>query len=126
MTEKENRLMEESEGPVLCIEVNSGVSSKLYNDMYLPAWKKAVEKYGEIRILFYYPTPDQFPGWEEKTAKQDLAHYTEHGRELKKVALVNAPSKVTQRWDLLTPLLGGNVREFEKTDFQEALKWIKG
>ena len=122
---KQNKIMPESEGPVLCLEVTQPVLLEAYNNMYIPALTSIYEQYGEVRILYYYPSPENFPGWEETAAAQDLKNFTEHGHNVKKVALVNAPNKVAQRWDLMSPLLGGEVREFSVEEFDTALKWIK-
>lgn len=125
MNQPENRVMEESEGPVLCLEVTTKVTLDAYQNMYIPALSDIFERFGEVRVLYYYPNPENFPGWEEEAAVEDFKNFTEYGHHVKKIALVNAPDKVAQRWDLLSPLLGGPVHEFGKDEFDKALQWIK-
>lgn len=120
-----NKYLDNSEGPVLCIEVRHPVSYEQYTTMYIPSLTERYKKYGEVRVLYYYPEPDKFPGWEPEAAEEDLKNFTTHGKAVTKIALINAPYKVAQRWDLMSPLLGGPVREFEDGEFDEALAWIK-
>ena len=125
MVEKYNRIMEESEGPVLCIEISQPVTLEAYNSMYIPALTKIFLEYGEVRVLYSYTDPENFPGWEPAAAEQDFENLTRHSQHAKKIALVDAPAKVVQRWRVMEPLLGGPVREFKKEQFDEALAWIK-
>lgn len=125
MSVKENRIMEESEGSLLCFEVIHPVMLDSYNSIYADVVTKLYEEYGEVRLLFFYPDPDNFPGWDPQAAAEDLQNHTKRGHIIKKVALINAPAKVAQRWQLIQPLLGGPAREFGEGKFDEALEWVK-
>ena len=117
--------MSESSDSVLCLEVSHKVTHESYNNLYLPALRKIFEKYGEVRILYFYPDPERFPGWEESAAKQDLENVIEYGKHVGKIALVDAPDMVKKRWDLISPLLRGEVRNFSGKDLEKAVAWIQ-
>ncbi len=125
MTEKTNHKMPESEGPLLCVEINAPITLEAYNDLYIPAMREIFEKYGEVRALYYYPDPDSCVTWEEKAAALDLQLTADKGHHVKKVALVNPPEKVIVRWMIKQPLLGGEVKIFDQSDLKEAVVWAK-
>ena len=117
--------MPQSEGNVLCIEAKDIVTLDYYTNIFLKNLCKIFEDYGDARLLFYYPDPDNFPGWESAAAELDLSKFAEYSGRITKVALIDPPEKVSQRWDFRLPLLGGEFREFEKGELDQALDWIK-
>ncbi len=125
MVEKKSRILPESEGPVLALEINEPVTFEIYNNFYLPALRDLFTRYNEVRVLYFYPAPDTFPGWEMEAADLDLKMKTEYGHFAKKVALVNAPPSAVQRWTLVKPLIGGEVKIYKKEELQDALAWVK-
>ncbi len=126
MTEvSKNRVLPESEGNVLCVEVAGKVTLAGYDKNYVPELERICRDYGELRLLCSYVDPDNFPGWEEKAAEKDLEKFTKHGHKVKKVALVNAPAKAALKWETIGAMGGGEVRKFKEGEFQEALAWVK-
>ncbi|PZP55070.1 MAG: hypothetical protein DI586_07990 [Micavibrio aeruginosavorus] len=123
---QQNKIMPESEGNVLCIEVRGLVTYEYYAGMYLENLKKIMEKHGKARLLFFYPDPENFIGWETKAADADFSTFNEYAKDIEKTAIINPPQIVSQRWDFRMPILGGEFREFETAqDLPEALEWIK-
>ena len=120
-----NRIMEESDGPVLCLEVTKPVTVDGYTKMYWPELESRFNQYGYAKILFHYTDPASFPGWESGAAELDMNRFAEYGRNIKKVALIDAPAKVVQRWELMRQMLGGEIRIFKTDEFDIALDWIK-
>ena len=125
MTNENNKIMPETAGPVLCLEVRHKVREEFHSSTYIPLLEKMYKEHGEIRILYYYPEPESFPGWEEKAALNDFDYFTANGKRFAKIAIVNAPKNVAQRWDFMSPLLGGELREFDKSELNDAQNWIK-
>ena len=126
LAKNENIIMPESKGNVLCIEVRGLVTYDYYIGMYLKNLRKILQDFGKARLLFYYPDPDHFLGWETKAADVDFSTFNDYAKDIEKIAIVNTPAIVSQRWDFRLPLLGGEFREFEKKeDLSEALAWIK-
>ncbi len=123
---QQNKIMPESENNVLCIEVQGLVTYEYYTEMYLANLKKILEKFEKARLLFFYPDPDNFIGWENKAADVDFSTFNQYAKNIEKTAIVNPPAKVSQRWDFRMPVLGGEFREFDKAeDLPDALKWVK-
>ncbi len=120
-----NRILEQSEGPLLCIEVKEPVRLDAYKNSYLPHIEKNLAEFDHLDMLFYYPDRENFLGWEEEAADLNLQKFTEFGRKVHKIALVDAPEKVVLRWNLMQPLFGGEVKTFEKDQFDQALAWVK-
>lgn len=126
MTEtNNNRVMEQSEGSLLCVEAADAVTLDYYQNFYLPPLEKIFAKFGHASILFYYPDRDSFPGWSEEAADLNIQKLTEFGRKIQKVALVDPPEKVASRWNLLSPLISGDIKIFGKGQLDQALAWIK-
>ena len=123
---QQNKVMPESERNILCIEVHGLVTHEYYLEMYLKNLKNILQEYGKARLLFYYPDPKDFIGWEPEAADADFSTFNEYAENIEKTAIVNAPDIVSQRWDFRISLLGGEFREFESPeDLPAALKWIK-
>jgi hypothetical protein len=122
---KENRLMDESGGSLLCIEVHREVEYDYYTGKYLPEWDRIFGEYGELRLLFYYPEPELFIGWDERAAEMDFERHLQRGREVRRVALINPPDQVRARWHILKALIGGELRVFDPEEREAALAWVK-
>ena len=123
MGQKYNRIMPESEGNVLCVEIADRVTLKDYETIIRPAICNIADNYDEYNSLVFYSEP--FPGWDLDAAARDLETMTEYAGNLRKVALVDPPEKVLVRWQALKPLLGGELRFYTSQEFDKALSWVK-
>ncbi|PZP55071.1 MAG: hypothetical protein DI586_07995 [Micavibrio aeruginosavorus] len=123
MGQKQNRILPESEGNVLCMEIADRVSLDNYTNVLEPAVRKVVEKYGHFRILISYTEPAV--GWDIDAAAQDLEAMAELGGKAEKIALINPPERVLIRWQTLRPLLSGELKFFTDAEFDKALSWVK-
>lgn len=124
MTEaKYNRILPESEGNILCLEIGERVTLKNYQEIFEPAMKEILAHHTDARAVISYTRP--FLGWDIDAAEHDIQTMTAVGRNVKKVALVHPPESVISRWQILTPLLGGEVKVFEDGQFKDALDWVK-
>lgn len=121
VNEKLNRLMPESEGPVLCYEITKPISLEGY-ELFLKLVRDILERYGEVRVLMYY---SDYQGWEKGAAEMDFASHIEFGPKLVKLAIVNAPEKEIMARIIRKPLTGAELRFFSEEGLQEALAWIK-
>ncbi len=118
---KYNRIMPQTTDKVLCIEVEKVISAEGYEENFLPRVKEMIDKYDEVRILVYYKN---FKGWEYDAARQDMLTSAELGRKTKKLALVNPPeSEVFQR-TIKKKIVAGDMKCFNESDFDDALKWV--
>jgi hypothetical protein len=122
MNDKFNRLMPESEGPVLCYEISKPISSEGYAENFLKPVTKIIETYGEVRILTYFTS---YRGWEEQAAEMDLIAHVEIGQFATKMAFVNTPEKEVMARLIRKPLIKGEVRFFTEDRLQDAIIWIK-
>lgn len=124
MTEaKYNRILPESEGNILCLEIGERVTLRNYQEIFEPAMKNILAHHPEARAVISYTRP--FLGWDIDAAEHDIHTMANVGRNVKKVALIHPPESVINRWQILTPLLGGEVRIFEEGQFDEALAWVR-
>ncbi len=123
---QQNKIMPESEGNLLCIEVRGLVTYEYYIEIYLKSLKQILQDFGKARLLFFYPDPENFIGWEKKAADIDFSTFNEYAKKIEKTAIINPPKSVSQRWDFRMPILGGEFHEFEKAeDLPAAIEWIK-
>lgn len=116
-----DEIMPETAGPVLCYRATRAVTLELYND-YIARVKASIAEFGEFRLLIYY---SHFPGWDEPAAEQDLAFYTEYGKYMRKLCLVNAPEKEILAKMLRKNMIGGELKVFSEEHLATALAWIK-
>lgn len=122
MNEKFNTIMPESDDTAICIEVDKPISAEGYRDNFLPKLSKMVEQNGEARILIYFKT---YKGWEEGAAGFDMESTATYGKHVAKLAFVNPPEKVIFKSKIKQPMIRGEVKFFEETDLQNAIKWVK-
>lgn len=116
-----DEIMPDTGGCVLCYKATKPVSLELYND-YIQRAKKCIEAHGEFRLLIYYK---DFPGWDSGAASQDVSFYSEYGKFMKKLCLVNPPDKEITAKVLRKNIIGGEMRIFPEARLQEALDWVK-
>lgn len=122
MEEKLNRLMEESEGCLLCYTVNQPVDSEGYKNRFLPLAQKIIAEYGELRFFVVY---EEYKGWEEEAARMDVNTAMELGKYYGRMALINPPQSVVFQRKLKDSLYGGEYRIYTMDQFDEALAWVK-
>ncbi len=123
MGQTQNRILPESEGKTLCIEIADRVSLENYTGILEPSVRKLIDQYGELNLLISYKP--SFVGWDLDAAAQDLETMTEIGGFAKKIALVNPPERVLIRWQTLRPLLKGELKFYTDAEFDKALSWVK-
>ena len=124
MTEaRYNRILPESEGNVLCLEIGERVTLENYRSIFEPAMKDILARHADAGAVISYTRP--FLGWDIDAAEHDIQTMTAMGRNVKKVALVHPPESVINRWHILKPLLGGEVKIFEEGQFADALAWVR-
>ncbi len=118
-----NRILPETEGNLLCVEIGERVTLKDYQEIFEPAMKTLFGAHDSARAVISYTRP--FLGWDLDAAEYDIAMMTKLGRKVTKVALVHPPETVINRWQLLKPLLSGEVRIFQEGELNDALTWAK-
>lgn len=113
--------MPETDENCLCIEIIEPISIEAYRDLYFPIMQKIIREKGEINILVYYRN---FKGWEKDAAMFDLGAGTILRPHIKKLASVNIPESEKNRSTLLVQSTM-QIRFFEESELQDAIKWIK-
>lgn len=121
MTDFRDEIMAETGGPVLCYRATRAVSDELYSD-YIHRVQEAVKAYGEFRLLIHY---QDFPGWDAVAAEKDVGFYSQYGRYMKKLALVNPPDKEVMAKLLRKDIIGGAIRIFSGDRLGEAIDWVR-
>ncbi|MGH1455986.1 MAG: STAS/SEC14 domain-containing protein [Alphaproteobacteria bacterium] len=118
---KFNTIMPQTTDRVLCIEIDKLITAEGYAQNFLPKLKSMIEKHGELRLLINYK---EFKGWEKNAAQMDLETSAKHAKNLKKLALINAPEKEIFQKTLKKDIMGGDVKFFKNTEFDKALEWV--
>lgn len=121
MQDYHDNVMKDTEGPYLCYWASRTVTDTRYTN-YIERVKKAIAEYGEFYLLIAYK---DFQGWTEAAAEKDLSFYTEYGKYMKKLALVNAPEKELMSKLLRKNLIGGEMKLFSENRLNDALAWLK-
>ena len=99
-------------------------SGKLTDEDYaelIPRLENLIAEEG--RICLYVEIHD-FHGWEPHAAWEDFKFGLKHGHDLKRLALVG--DKQWEAWmaKIARPFTRGEVRYFDITERDEALRWI--
>ena len=116
------RLLPETAGNVICLEISGRVTLEDYKSVLMPVANDVLSTFGDCRILISYT--GRFYGWDADAASFDFSMLLEKASLVKKVALINPPENVVSRWDKIKPLIGGEVRIFAAAEFDDGLKWI--
>lgn len=115
------KLLDITEKDLIAIEVDGKLKKTDY-DRITPLIDKTVHDYGKIKL---YIQLIQVEGIEPKAFREDVKTYLKHFNHMKKVAIVGK-NKWEKLWsNLASPFISGDVKYFEFTEIDSALKWIK-
>lgn len=117
-----NTIMPETQGNIICIQIDKPISEKGYAQNFLNRIDTILEKYPDFSFLIYYK---EFQGWETQAASLDMASTIKYGKRVKKVAVVNPPKRAILQNTVKQPFIQGEIKFFLEHDLDEALEWIK-
>jgi len=120
--EKYNIVMPETDDRVLCLCVEKPISPEGYSENFTPRIRTMIEKHGGIRLLVHYKA---YQGWEAEAALMEMGGVADFGAKVIKFALVNPPKREMLRYNVHKPLISGEIRIFEDSALDEAIRWVK-
>lgn len=122
MADHFNEIMPESDARVLCIRITKPISYDGFKNNFLPHLESLLKTSGEIRLLVDYA---DFRGWEAQAALEDFETFFKFGTKIKKMAFVSPPEKEIFKLKINRPLIGGEIRFFNKDELDVALDWVR-
>lgn len=120
--EKYQTIMPETDGRVLCVQVDKPISKVGYEQNFLPRLQNMLQEHGELRVLIYYK---DYQGWEMEAAQNDMEAVLVYGKKVRKLALVNPPDREVFRREFKKPLISGELVVFKEEELSDAISWVK-
>lgn len=117
-----NEVMPGCSDKTLYIKVTKPITTKGYEENFLPRVDKIIEKYGKFRLLVHF---ESFKGWEIGAARQDMETFVRLAGKIAKIALVNPPETEVFRRAIKKGVHEGEVKHFNEADLEDALKWVE-
>lgn len=107
---------------VLWVKVNGKLTQEEYADL-VPSWEAMIARHGKLRLLFQMEPG--FTGWEPVAAWDDFRFSISHRDEMERVAFVG--DKKWEEWlaKIGKLLVSAEVRYFDETDVEEAVRWLR-
>ena len=91
-------------------------------DYLLPMLEDKIERHGKLKLYCEF---DNVAGIERNVAIRDGKFFLNHRHNFKKIAVVGVRKWVKQMMQLGDYLYSGELKHFEKSHANEALKWLK-
>lgn len=115
------QILEGTRPNVVSTKAMGKLSSEDY-DRLLPVLRKKLDQNDKIR---WYFEMDKFEGWEPEAAWKDMQFDVKNAGNLEKVAMVGA--KKWEEWltQVMKPFTSAEIKYFEVSQKQDALKWIE-
>ena len=116
------RILPQSSGNLIGIDAVGKVYPEDYEQLLRPAFLKAIEEHGSLRLLF---RADKFRGWSSPLSLlQDAQTLLVVRRHLEKVATVTSPGWKQRLTRISTPFIRGQARAFNLEDEDRAWQWL--
>ena len=116
-------VLPESDEKTLCVTLKGVVTLDDYKKRFYDRLKTIHEKNGGYNLLINYD--ESHKGWDKEAAEMSFQSIIDVGKDAKKLAYVNAPDSKMLQVKISRPILGGEIRFFEKDELDKAIKWIK-
>lgn len=116
-------IMPESKENLLVVRATEKLTSKDYEEVFIPELTKLIDQFGKIRSVIYLD-PD-FDGWELGAMWDDAKFGLKHRKDFEKIAVVGASKWIEWGIRLGNHLMEGQMKTFDKDQLDEALAWSK-
>jgi len=115
-------ILPQSKGNIIGIDAVGKVYPEDYEELLRPAFLKAIDEYGSIRLLF---RADKFQGWSNPLSLlQDAKTMLQVRSHLDKVATVTSPGWKQHLTRISAPFIKGEARAFNLDDEDKAWQWL--
>ena len=115
-------ILPESKGNILAFKATEKLTTKDYEEVFIPKLNELIREYGKIRVILYLA--DSFKGWEIGAMWDDTKFGIQHRNNFDKFAMVGGPRWVEWVLNISSHFIKGQVKTFEEADYQEALGWL--
>lgn len=117
------QILPQSQGYILGVKATGKFTNQDYREFLLPRLADLIKEHGRVRLLLYLNDDFQI-GEPEALAIDPFGR--EHKDTFEKIAVVGASWWLSLKMKLVIPLLGGQVRNFSRSQLSDAWAWIKG
>lgn len=114
----------ETEGSTLVIEAAGKLTTKDYEETFIPKLNELIQKHGKIKIVFYLN--ETFDGWELEAMWDDAKFGLRHRDDFERIALVGGPRWVAWLTRLSSNFLHCELKVYDGAAMKEAVDWAKG
>lgn len=116
-------ILKESDDRTLCLKF-SGLVTRADHQTYLRhELEKIIARHGEYNLLILHD--EDFRGWEPGAAESSLRSIIDFAGQSRRIAYVNPPEKKVLQTKLSQPLFNGEVKMFDRADYDAAVTWVK-
>jgi hypothetical protein len=116
-------ILPESKGNLVAAKASAKLTQDDYEEVWVPALRKAIKEHGKVRSLLYLD--ETFQGWEAGALWEDAKLGFQNRDDFEKVAVVGGAQWVEMAVKLIAPLMEGAVKTFPTGSLQEAYDWIQ-
>ena len=115
------QILEQSKNNLIATKATGKLTEDDYN-LLLPVLYEKLKQYPKLR---WYFEMEDFDGWQLKAFWKDAKFDMKHANDFEKVAMVG--EKKWQEWmtDLMKPFTSAELKYFDLSQTQEAMRWIK-
>jgi hypothetical protein len=116
-------ILPETQGNTLVVKATANLTTKDYEEVFIPKLKELIQKYGKVRAVVYLD--ENFEGWELGAMWDDAKFGIQHRNDFDKIALVSSKKYIEWATKIGAHFMKGQMKTFDGSQLQEALVWIK-
>lgn len=116
-------IMPETEGNVLIVKATEKLTSRDYEELFIPKINQLIEEYGKVSVVVFLA--ENFSGWEIGAAWDDAVFGIQHRNDFEKMAVVGGPKWVQWATKISFNFMEGQVAVYDIPDFVSAVAWVK-
>ena len=113
----------ESDDKVLIAKAVEKLTTKDYEEFFIPKLEEMLQKNEKINIVLYLT--EEFRGWELGAAWDDAKFGFKHRKDFGKIAVVGGPKWVEWSTKFGSHLVKGEVKNFKTDELENAIKWTR-
>lgn len=116
-------ILPETEASTLVVEASAKLTTKDYEEVFIPELDRLIGEFGKIRVVFYLD--ESFEGWELGAMWDDAKFGLKHKSDFERIAMVGGPKWVAWFSNLGSHFMPGAMKSFEASELAEAIAWAK-
>ena len=116
-------ILPETEGSTLVIEAAGKLTTKDYEEVFIPKLNELIQQHGKIKLVFFLN--ESFGGWELGAMWDDAKFGMQHKNDFERIALVGGPSWVAWLTRMSSYFMNCELKTFAVSALKEAVAWTK-